>query len=121
MDDIYTFGRLRLKFKFCYPPTRTRVMEYLLARRIDVYSAEQLDRYEQLFDNTLSHTIFGMGEIRSIAFLQHFTVGDICTIRLTCFAFAVEVHDVMEAMQLQNLRLVTPARQEPWKFFCWLL
>ena len=96
-------------------------MDYLQARRIDVHTAEQLDRYEQLFDIPMSHTMFGMGDLQSVAFLQFLTLEDVCTLRSACFAIGVELHDVMETMALSNMTLVNPPRGGLLNGFCWLL
>jgi hypothetical protein len=60
-------------------------MEQLRAYRVDVSSAEHLDRYEQLFELQLTSVIFGMGERQSFLFFSFMTVQDFSVMRCTCF------------------------------------
>ena len=105
----------------CNPPTHTWEMQYWHRRRIDVYTDEHLDRYEQLFEMTMSHTCFGMGETQSLSFITFFTMEDICVLRCTCFAVGVELHDLIDIMVANELTLVhTPPGGQQFGI-CWLL
>ena len=70
-------------------------MDFLQRHRVDVYNANQLDRYEQLFDLQLTSVVFGLGMQQSVQFLLWFTVQDLCIFRCTCFAIAVDLHDTL--------------------------
>jgi hypothetical protein len=78
-------------------------MNQLQRLRIDVYSEEQLERYEQLFDLRMTHVLFGMGEQGSFLFFGFLTVQDFCILRVTCFAVAVELHDTLEDLAIHNI------------------
>ena len=80
-------------------------MEYLRQHRSDVYPEDHLDRYEQLFDILMIHTIFGMGALQSVWFLTFLTIDDVCIFRCTCFAVGVELHDVLDDMDSTDLVL----------------
>ena len=103
---IVSMWEIRLKQIYCYPPSLTLGgMQSLRDNRIEVYTAEQLDRYEQLFDLPLTHTIFGLGVQQSISFVTFLTIGDVCILRVCCFAIAVEIHDVIDDMTLVGLEI----------------
>ena len=98
-SEIHLSCEIRLKQIFCYPPSLTLGgMQYLRDNRIDVSNAEQLDRYEQLFELPLTHTIFGLGVSQSIGFVAFLTIRDVYIFRSCCFAIAVEIHDVIDDM-----------------------
>lgn len=78
-------------------------MNQLQQLRVDVYSEEQLDRYEQLFDLRMTSILFGMGEERSFIFFRFLTVQDFCILRVACFAVAVELHDILEDLAIRNI------------------
>jgi hypothetical protein len=97
---------IRLKQNFLLPTLpHLGGMQFLRDNRIDVYNADQLDRYEQLFELPLTHTIFGLGVQQSIGFVTFLTIGDVCILRGCCFAIAVEIHDVIEDMTLVGLEI----------------
>ena len=91
--------RLKTQSEIWYPPTHTWEMERLRQCCIDVYSEDQLDRYEQLFELRLTSVVLGLGVWRSIQFVTYFTSQDLCIFRCTCFAIAVDLHDTLEDMQ----------------------
>jgi hypothetical protein len=97
------FGRTGSKAEFLLPTRPHLGMDQLQQFRIDVYSEEQLDRYEQLFDLRMTHILFGMGEQRSFIFFGFPTLQDFCLLRVTCFAVAVELHDTLEDLALHNI------------------
>eukprot|EP00435_Cladocopium_sp_Y103_P065113 s726_g27.t1 len=80
-------------------------MNYWQPHRIDVWIENDLDRYEQLFEIQLAHVIFGMGEQRGLHFVSFFTIEDVCILRCTAFAVAVEVHDNMEDLAAAHVTL----------------
>ena len=47
--------------------------------------------------------VFGMGEQRSFLFFRFLTMQDVCILRVTCFAVAVELHDTIEDLQINNI------------------
>ena len=73
-------------------------MDRLRQCRIDVFSENQLDRYEQLFELRLTSVVLGLGVQQSIQFITYFTAQDLCIFRCTCFAIAVDLHDTLEDM-----------------------
>ena len=88
--------RLKTQSEIWYPPTLTWEMDRLRQCRIDVYSENQLNRYEQLFELRLTSVVLGLGVRQSIQFVTYFTVQDLCIFRCTCFAIAVDLHDTLE-------------------------
>ena len=85
-------------------------MDLLRQTRIDVFTENQLDRYEQVFEIHMTHTVFGLGAQQSIFFLTFFTIEDFCTFRCSCFAVGVELHDVLEDLTTTGLTLYRAPR-----------
>ena len=89
-------------------------MQYLRTHRIDVQTDEQLERYDQLFVIPLTHTVFGLGERRSIEFVQFLTTVDFCNFRCVCFAVGVDLHDTLDDAHASQVVLFDPP--STWAF-----
>ena len=59
---------------------------------IDVRSTHDLDRYDQVFDNSVLDTLFGVARGTGY-FLQFCDQSIIASVRTTCFAALLEVRD----------------------------
>ena len=74
---------------------------------LDVRCEHDLDRYEQLFDNPVLDTLFGVATGTG-HFVQFCDQASLASFRTTCFASFLEVRDSLEAAHPVEVRHTLP-------------